>query len=220
MFTLQQLLPIWVADTTTGPEVVALPNAGLDNSQTGQSAQDQEIIIVKGSHDANTVTITGGTTSPVVLGSFGDFARFKSDAIQWWVTGVGSSTVPMSPISFPAVAHFFLNSYNSGTGLFTAAQPSASDLTNGTVGTGAVVLASALPAATNFADNETPSGTINGINTVFTLAHTPSPAGSLELFYRGLNQVSGGVDFTLVAATITFTVAPIAGSTILGWYRF
>lgn len=32
--------------------------------------------------------------------------------------------------------------------------------------------------------NETPGGTINGVNKTFTLAHTPSPAGSLQLVLK------------------------------------
>lgn len=219
LFSIQYLIPIWVVDTTLGPEVIVLPNAGLDNSQTGQSAQDQEIIIIKGTADASTVTINGATTGTVILVSRGDFGRFKSDGVVFWGVGVGSSTVPVSPISFPKIPHEFLDSFNSGTGLFTASQPAAEDLSNGVIGTGAVVLASALPAATNFVDNETPSGTINSANVTFTLAFTPSPAGSLELFYNGLVQKSGGTDFTLVTNTITFASAPITGSTLLAWYR-
>ena len=34
----------------------------------------------------------------------------------------------------------------------------------------------------SFSDGEMPAGTINGSNTVFTLAFTPSPAASLDLF--------------------------------------
>ena len=32
--------------------------------------------------------------------------------------------------------------------------------------------------------NETPSGTVDGVNKTFTLAHTPSPADSLMLFLK------------------------------------
>lgn len=72
-----------------------------------------------------------------------------------------------------------------------------------------------------FADEETPAGAIDGVNTVFTLAHSPSPAKSLALFYNGLIQKSSGGDFTLSPGnTITFVSAPTAGSTLLCWYRF
>jgi len=37
--------------------------------------------------------------------------------------------------------------------------------------------------AGTFVDSETPAGTINGVNAVFTLAVAPSPASSLFLFH-------------------------------------
>lgn len=67
-------------------------------------------------------------------------------------------------------------------------------------------------------DNETPSGTINSSNTVFTLAETPNPAGSLQLFYNGLFQVQG-VDYTLSTNTITYTTAPATGNNHRAFYK-
>jgi hypothetical protein len=61
-------------------------------------------------------------------------------------------------------------------------------------------------ASTNYADNETPSGALNGSNQTFTLAHTPSPAGSLQLYWNGDLQLSG-VDYTLSGSTITLLIA-------------
>lgn len=76
-------------------------------------------------------------------------------------------------------------------------------------------------ATVNFADGETPAGTIDGVNKVFTLAHAPSPALSLELFNNGMAQhAGGGNDYTLSGLTITFTVAPVIGATLLAWYRY
>lgn len=71
-----------------------------------------------------------------------------------------------------------------------------------------------------FADAEVPSGTINGSTTVFTLAHTPSPAASLTCFENGVEQRAGGSDFTLATATITYGVAPPTGTTLICNYRF
>jgi hypothetical protein len=78
---------------------------------------------------------------------------------------------------------------------------------------------SASIALVNFSDAEVPSGTINGSNVTFTLAHTPSPAASLQLF-NGIVQKAGGIDFTLSGATITFTTAPSSGSVLQAWYRY
>jgi hypothetical protein len=72
----------------------------------------------------------------------------------------------------------------------------------------------------NFVDTEIPSGAINGVNTIFTLAHTPSPSGSLQLFRNGLLQQAGGGDYALATNTITFTTAPVSTDTIIANYRF
>jgi len=73
-----------------------------------------------------------------------------------------------------------------------------------------------------FADNEIPSGTIDGSNTTFTLAHSPSPTASLELFLNG-QFVAQGSDYTLSGSTITFTFAPDAsfnGTPFKAFYRY
>lgn len=74
-------------------------------------------------------------------------------------------------------------------------------------------------AGLRFADAETPSGTINGVNLTFTLAHAPFPAASLLLFLSKTLQIQG-VDYTITGATITMTVAPSGTPSFLGWYRY
>jgi hypothetical protein len=74
--------------------------------------------------------------------------------------------------------------------------------------------------APNYADYVTPTGLVNGSNTVFTLPQAPSPAASLRL-YRGWQVLKpGGVDFTLSGATITYTIAPAPTATHLAFYRY
>lgn len=75
-------------------------------------------------------------------------------------------------------------------------------------------------SAPNFSDNETPSGTINGSNTAFTLAHTPSPAASLSLYKNGQLQIAGGADYTLSGTSITYGSAPKTGDVLTASYRF
>jgi hypothetical protein len=75
-------------------------------------------------------------------------------------------------------------------------------------------------AAVNFATvPETPSGALTG--TSFTLAHSPSPAGSLILSKNGQILTAGGVDYTLSGATITTVVAPGTGNPLVAnFYTF
>jgi hypothetical protein len=73
----------------------------------------------------------------------------------------------------------------------------------------------------NWMNEEGPSGQINGVNETFTVAHAPSPAGSLRLVLNGLTLHSGaGNDFTLSGNTITFLYAPPAGSNLICWYEY
>lgn len=59
-------------------------------------------------------------------------------------------------------------------------------------------------------NNETPSGTFDGINATFTLAHTPL-SGTLQLFLNGAFQHPGvSADYTLSGSTITYNAAPSA----------
>ena len=62
--------------TASGNVTQALPDA-----KTNFGA---ELIYLKSTSDANTITITGAVTGSVVLGSQGNSARFKSDGRQWW----------------------------------------------------------------------------------------------------------------------------------------
>jgi hypothetical protein len=71
-----------------------------------------------------------------------------------------------------------------------------------------------------FVDSETPTGLINGSNLVFTLASTPAPAESLELYRNGI-RLSPIVDYTLSGNTITFVsgAQPQTGDIFRAQYR-
>jgi hypothetical protein len=71
-----------------------------------------------------------------------------------------------------------------------------------------------------FAPAEVPTGLINSANTTYTLAHTPSPAGSLELYKNGQQLIAGGADYTLATATITMVTAPKTGDVLIAYYRW
>lgn len=72
----------------------------------------------------------------------------------------------------------------------------------------------------SFIDSETPAGTVNGANATFTLAQTPSPATSLEVFRNGILQQVGS-DFSLGGNTVTFLTGavPQTSDTLLAYYR-
>lgn len=72
-----------------------------------------------------------------------------------------------------------------------------------------------------YSDAETPSGTLDGINTTFTLLFAPSPVNSLILFRNGLLQTHG-FDYSLAGNVVTFLAGsvPQAGDELIASYRY
>jgi len=64
---------------------------------------------------------------------------------------------------------------------------------------------------------ETPSGTVNGTNTAFTLAFTPTAAASVLLSLDGL-ILRQGTDYTISGTSITMTAAPTVGQYLWAQY--
>jgi hypothetical protein len=72
----------------------------------------------------------------------------------------------------------------------------------------------------NYVTGETPSGTVNGSNVTFMLAHAPA-TGTLQLYRNGVRQQAGsGADYTLSGSTITFNAAPPSGDILIADYRY
>lgn len=76
------------------------------------------------------------------------------------------------------------------------------------------------PVAFHYHQEETPTGTINGTNTAFTLSYPPSPTASLELEVNGLTYVQG-THYTLSSNTISYGTAytPTSGQIHYARYR-
>lgn len=86
--------------------------------------------------------------------------------------------------------------------------------TAGTVAAGddARFLSSSTPVA------ETPGGTINGSNAVFTLANTPANTAGVIVVLNGVVQ-RNGADYSVAGTTVTFAQAPAAQSEIFAYYN-
>ena len=63
-------------------------------------------------------------------------------------------------------------------------------------------------APSNFIVRETPSGSVNGVNTTFNLAATPNPGGSEQVFVNGVLQDVTN-DYTISTNVITFLTGAI-----------
>jgi hypothetical protein len=67
---------------------------------------------------------------------------------------------------------------------------------------------------------EVPSGTVNGVNTTFTLANTPT-TDSQRIIVNGIDLTEGiGQDYTISGDTITFATAPETGDVLLVDYVY
>lgn len=67
-------------------------------------------------------------------------------------------------------------------------------------------------------DDETPTGTVNGVNTAFTIKDVPNPVSSLKVYVNG-QRMRVTTDYTFAGVTITFVTAPPTSSIILVDYR-
>lgn len=65
---------------------------------------------------------------------------------------------------------------------------------------------------TDFIAGETPTGAIDGINTMFTLANTPV-ANTYTVFLNGL-ALNPATDYSVLGAVITLTAAPLVGDEV------
>lgn len=72
----------------------------------------------------------------------------------------------------------------------------------------------------NIVWNEIPTGTVNGVNKVFTLAYTPEATDKILVFVNGVlkEQDAGEADYTISGSTITFVDAPMEYSKIMVTY--
>jgi hypothetical protein len=106
------------------------------------------------------------------------------------------------------------------TGAIDGATGNLSDCLHVDGTTGACGATSSGTGSGTFVDAEFPSGTINGTNTIFTLANVPAPSTSLALFRNGL-LLDQGNDYTLASNTITFLAGAVPQPTdvLLASYR-
>jgi hypothetical protein len=123
----------------------------------------------------------------------------------------------------PVMANYnwILSQVNANAMAFVAPGTAGNVLTSN----GAVFVSAPVGSIGGFADQETPGGVINGVNTAFTLAHTPSVIASCIGYVRegGIGAflpLMVGIDFTVVGTSLTMTQAPHLSSNFFVYYRF
>lgn len=164
---------------------------------------------------SSTVSVNGTTVSNPDFNNTTPAAPNGSANVLWQTDGSGHVSAyyltPQLPITFSPVAHEWLNSYNATTGLFTATQPSASDLSNGVTGTGAVVLANS-PTLTGTAlvQNIAISGTLaDSTNSVGTAGYILSSTG---VGTQWIPNTSGSTSFSAITSGTNTIATMVVGS--------
>lgn len=170
----------------------------LGNGGTGQSSFSAGVLRSSGS------AISSGELS-------GDATTSASNVVT--VGKINGTSVPTN-----AAADQVLVTTSSATGAWKSMTDTSDGSHAVTYNTTTHAWGSVAILSGNFADNETPTGSCP--TTSLTLAHTPSPAGSLSLYYNGQLLVAGGADFTLATATITLTSSCPTGSVFRANYRY
>jgi len=155
--------------------------------------------VVGGSGGGSTSTIT---TSPVQISDVVGLANALANLVQ---KGIGFSLGSAAVINTSG-------QISSATG--NPGDCVLVDGNSGPCGGGGGVLP-------QYSDNEKPSGTINGVNTIFTLMAAPAPTTSLHLFVNGL-LMDPVLDYVANGSTITFVLAstPQTGDVLLANYRY
>ena len=75
-------------------------------------------------------------------------------------------------------------------------------------------------AGLTFVDAETPGGSVDGSNSVFTLSQVPNPVSSVALYRNGL-RLRANLDYTLSSNQLVFQpgLSPQSGDVLLCSYR-
>lgn len=204
-------------------QVALVPTAGANTAVAysvrinsgGRNESTEMWSVPQSSTPLNIQAVMIVQTGGIIIGSGGGTVTTSGGSVQITdVVGLSNQLV-MRPMMGPAFADSRAAVINS-TGGIDAAAGNLSDCVHvdGTSGS----CGGSTSAA--FVDASVPAGTVNGTNTQFTLASTPSPASSVAVWRNGL-FLKPGADFTVSGNVLTLlgTSTPLVGDTILASFR-
>ena len=156
-------------------------------------------------------------------GASGSTAYVDTETPAGSVNGANTQfTLASTPVSASSVS-LWRNGLFLKQGVdFTVSGRTIAFLTGATPQTGDILQASyrtSTVVGVTFVDAETPGGSVNGLNAVFTLSSSPNPASSVIVYRNGLRQASA--NYTLSGTTITFVSGqiPASNDTLICSYR-
>lgn len=180
-----------------------LVNNSISNGRTGITKVDIGVLL--------TSRTKNNTTKFDILsrGNVGDLLTIGPDGNLRWGKQEVLSAISGGSVSFTSITTGSLT-IGTITGLLRADSGIVSEIADGTDGQYLEVVAGT-PQWVSPPENsrhESPSGSIDGLNAIFTLSQTPI-AATLYVKVNGLEMVAGGEDFTLSGNTITFVSGAI-----------
>lgn len=204
-------------DGTLNANAAVFVQAGTANADTGWTLTNNGAVDV-GTDDLTFVQFTGsgtgGTVTNIDIASANGFTGSSDDDADNPTLTIATSITGIIKGNGTAIS-----AAASGTDYAPATSGTAILKGNGSGGFSSATASTDYMAPAGFVTRETPSGTVNGSNTTFTLAATPL-SGTEEVFLNGLLQEPGaGNDYTISTATITYLTAPLTGDKIRVNYR-
>jgi hypothetical protein len=210
-------------------DVVGLSNQLVMRPMMGTAFADSRVAVINASggidgaagNASDCVHVDGSSGSCGASG--GSTAYVDAEVPAGAANGVNTQfTLASTPVTASSVS-VWRNGLFMKTGLdftissktiafMSASTPQSGDTIQASYRTGAV-------AGVTFVDAETPGGAVNSVNTVFTLANSPNPSGSLVVYRNGLRQ--GSANYSLNGSTVTVASGqvPQTGETLVCSYR-
>lgn len=206
---------IWLANNVEAGIVVGTTNITFTQLAAPSSYVEGNGIVISGTTisvaDSNGLGFSSG--SLVVIAASGGALTVGSGGVS---VNVDGSTITINGSDNLAVP-----TGGIGTTQLAAASVTVAKLAAQATGTGLKGGAGS-NLAIQFSNNETPSGTINGSNTTFTLANTPV-SGQEQVFVNGIKQTPGSsFSYQISGVTITFNTGsiPQSGDQVLVSYFY
>jgi hypothetical protein len=205
-------LEITVGDNLTGARTLTIDpkDANRTIALSGNLTLNGNATIVGTNTGDQTITLTGdvtgsgtGSFAATIANNAVTYAKFQQVAGLSVVGNATNATANAANIT-AALDGQVLRRTGTAIGFGALDLTSANSVTGKLGVTNIATAANGVVAIVNYIVRETPSGTVNGSNTAFTLANTPV-SNTEQVFVNGVLQNPGaGNDYTISTTTITF----------------
>lgn len=225
------------APAATGAGVADSNNAGTDNPANGIYTVSGNTTNLTVTRDTTSATPLSGTVQPAGKFTFVDAGTANRGAgyivldpttpdaaftygtsnLQWGKFNASGGSV--TTVSVATASGFKGTVANASSTPAITIQTSVTGIIKGD-GTNASAAAAGTDylAPSEIVANETPSGSINGANTAFTLASTPIQSSLMLILNGQVLEPGAGNDYTISGTAITMLFAPATGDKLRAYY--